>query len=102
MSCNVLHPWLRPIKVVWNVNKNLFYSILYGTIFCRNSSNGNEVLLLQKKMIRIIAGTQVSCRAFFYICILPPTSEYIFALMRCITDKHNIFKSNSEVHSTQT
>jgi len=74
------------------------YRIFWGG----NSSNSRNIFTLQKKVVRIMAGTQprTSCRSpFKQLEILPSPCQYILPIMNVIVNNQAIFHSDSSIHS---
>jgi hypothetical protein len=72
-----------------------FHSVIkYGLIFLGISSNSGKIFILQKKIIRIMAGGQprTSCgRLFKQLEILPVQCQYMLLLMNFIINNKEIF-----------
>ena len=67
--------------------------------------NIGKVFTLQKKIIRIVAGTQpkTSCRNLFKeVKILPVPCQYILSLMNLFISNKEIFQTISSVHNINT
>ena len=83
-----------------------FHSILsYGIILWGNSSNVNELFILQKEIVRILAniGPRESCREVFRkMEIMTLYSQYIFSLISFTVDNKHIFTSNNKIHKYST
>ena len=83
-----------------------FHSILsYGIIFWGNSSNVNELFILQKEIVRILAniGPRESCREVFRkMEIMTLYSQYIFSLISFTVDNKHVFTSNNKIHKYST
>jgi hypothetical protein len=83
-----------------------FHSVLsYGIIFWGNATNNNKIFIIQKKIIRIMAGVKstASCRTLFQkFNILPLASEYIFCLLSFKVKNFDKFQRNTDVHSLNT
>jgi hypothetical protein len=75
-----------------------FHSIMsYGIIFWGNSTDSKKVFYIQKKIIRIMAGTKrrASYRELFKKCnILPLASTFLLSLLSFVVD-------NTETLQTQ-
>jgi hypothetical protein len=70
-----------------------FHSIMTYGIFWGNSSNSNNILRLQMRIMRIIMGTRIRdpCRELFMILkILPLKSWYIFLVVLFVVNKKSI------------
>ena len=79
--------------------------IKYGLIFGGFSSNSGKIFILQKEIIRIMAGGQprTSCgRLFKQLEILPVQCQYMLLLMNFIISNKEIFETNSSVHNINT
>jgi hypothetical protein len=76
-----------------------------GIIECGNSFNIKRILTLQKKIIRIMAGSKPrnSCRnPFKKLKMLPLPCECIFSLMNFIVNNLERFQTNSTKRSLNT
>jgi hypothetical protein len=65
----------------------------YGIIFWGNSTDSKKIYYIQKKIIRIMAGTKrrASCRELFKkFNILPIASEFLLSLSSFVVDNRNI------------
>jgi hypothetical protein len=68
----------------------------YGVIFWENSTDSKRVFIIQKKIIRIMAGIKrrVSCRELFKKCnILPLVSEFLLSLLSFVVDNMEKFQT---------
>jgi hypothetical protein len=69
-----------------------FHSIMsYEVIFWGNSTDSKRVFIIQKKIIRIMAGVKrrVSCRELFKkFNILPLMSEFLLSLLFFVVEQH--------------
>jgi hypothetical protein len=77
----------------------------YGIIFWGKSSHSTKIFIIQKKIIRIIAGcrSRGSCRDIFKnLKILPLSSQYILSLLLFVVNNKDKLKLNSDVHSINT
>jgi hypothetical protein len=77
----------------------------YGIIFWVNSTDSKRVFIIQKKIIRIIAGVKrrVSCRHLFRkFNILPLASEFLLSLLSFIVGNMEKFQTNSNIHNINT
>jgi len=77
----------------------------YAIIFWGRSSSANELLILQKKAVRIITGSRVreSCReAFKNMQIMTLYSQYIFSLILFTVKNKHLFTPNNEIHKYKT
>jgi hypothetical protein len=75
--------------------------IQYGIILGGNSAHAQQVLKLQKRVIRIMSGTgpRCSCRNLFKkFNILPVPSPYILSLMLFIIENQQDFHTSACVH----
>jgi hypothetical protein len=83
-----------------------FQSVIkYGIIFWGNSTDVDRVFILQKRIIRSMAGvgSRSSCRGLFKILdILPVPCQYIFSLMMFVVDNQDNFQTNSSIHGVDT
>jgi hypothetical protein len=71
--------------------------IIYGIIFWGNSTDADRVFMLQKRIVRIVAGvgSRSSCRSLFMkLYILPVPCQYIFSLMMFFVDNQENFQTN--------
>jgi hypothetical protein len=93
---------LLPFEILKMVYFSTFHSIIsYGTIFWGSSTHSNNILKIQKRIVRIItnSGNKDSCHNLFKkICILPLQSQYILSLLMFAV-KNDLFKTNSDIHS---
>jgi hypothetical protein len=77
----------------------------YGIIFWGNSTDSKKVFYIQKKIIRIMAGTKrrASCRELFKKCnILPLVKEFLLSLLSFVVDNIEKFQTNSDIHNIGT
>jgi hypothetical protein len=83
-----------------------FHSIMsYGIIFWGNSTDNKKVFYIQKKIIRILAGTKrrASCRKLFKkFNILPLASEFLLSLLSFVVDNFETFQTNSDIRNIST
>jgi hypothetical protein len=83
-----------------------FHSVLsYELIFWGNSTDSNKIFIIQKKIIRIMAGvkSRASCRTLFQkFNILPLASEFIFCLLSFVVEHLDKFQRNTDVHKLNT
>jgi hypothetical protein len=83
-----------------------FHSIMsYGFIYWGNSTDSKKVFYIQKKIIRIMAGTKrrASCRELFKkFNILPLASEFLLSLFSFVVDDIERFQTNSDIHNIST
>jgi len=83
-----------------------FDSIMtYGVIFCGNSTDRNNVLKIQKRVIRLItnSSSRTSCRRLFKeLGVLPLQSQYILSLALFVGKNMEIFTRNSDIHTNNT
>jgi len=83
-----------------------FHSILeYGIAFCGNSTKSVKVFKLQKRVIRLMTGYNVrtSCRPLFpRLGIMTFPSQYIFPLMRFLSQNLQLYTFNSTIHNYST
>jgi hypothetical protein len=73
----------------------------YGLIFWGISYYSNIIFILQKRIIRIIAGIR-GREHFKKLKILPLQSQYILSLLLFVVDNGDYFKMNSEIHNINT
>ena len=103
---------VRSMVHISNINtlKSIYYAnfhsvIKYTIIFGGNSSNSGKVFILQKQVIRCMAGAQpiTSCRSLFkQVQILPVPCQYILLLMNFVINNQEIFQTNSSIHNINT
>jgi hypothetical protein len=78
-----------------------FHSIMpYGVIFWRNLTDSKKVFYIQKKIIRIMAGTKrrASCTELFTkFNILPVASEFLLSLSFVVNIE--TFQTNSDIYN---
>jgi hypothetical protein len=76
----------------------------YGIIFCGNSMDSKKVLHIQKKIIRIMAGSnrRAPCKDLFKFNILPLASKFLLSLSSCVVDNSENFQTNSDIHNVST
>ena len=83
-----------------------FHSILdHRIIFWGNSTESKKVFLAQKRIIRIMTGsnTRASCKPLFQsLGILTLTSQYILSLMKFVLQNQERYTFNTEVHNINT
>jgi hypothetical protein len=83
-----------------------FHSIMqFGIIFWGNSSYTKSVFCVQKRVLRIIAGTgyRNSCRQLFKtLKILPLQSQYIYSLLCFVVNNFDSFRFITEIHNRNT
>jgi hypothetical protein len=83
-----------------------FHSRLqYGIIFGGNSIESIRGFQLQKRIIRVMTGSnaRASCRPLFKsLGILTLPSQYILSLMRFVSQNIEMYVSNSSVHEFNT
>jgi hypothetical protein len=73
-----------------------FHSIMsYGIIFWGNSTDSKKVFYIQKKIIRIMAGTKRRAS------ILPLASEFLLSLS-FVMDNKETFQTNSNIYNIST
>jgi len=94
---------LDTLKMVYH---SYFYSIInYGIIFWGNSSFGNSIFKLRKRIIGIILGVRIRdlCREFLKLLnILPLISQYVFSLLLFVVNNNNQLWMNSEICNINT
>jgi hypothetical protein len=103
---------LRNLKhiVPQSMLKTIYYAYIhsilsYGIIFGGNSTNVNELFILQKKIVRILSniGARESCKeAFKNLEIMTLHSQYIFSLILFTVDNKHLFTPNNEIHKYST
>jgi hypothetical protein len=80
-----------------------FHSIMsYGVIFWGNLTDSKRVFIIQKKIIRIMAGVKrrVSCRELFEIfSIHTLASEFLLTLLSFVVDDMEKSQTNSDIRS---
>jgi hypothetical protein len=77
----------------------------YGIIFWENSTDSKKIFYIQKKIIRIMAGTKRrdSCRQLFKkFNILPLASTFLLSLSSFVVDNMEKFQTNSDIHNIIT
>ena len=77
----------------------------YGIIFWGNSTNSDQIFIIQKRIVRIImrAGNRDSCRPIFKaLNILPFYSQYIFSISVFVVKNMDKFVTNSDIHGMHT
>jgi hypothetical protein len=83
-----------------------FHSLLeYGIAFWGNSTESVKVSKLQKRAIRLMTGSNVrtSCRPLFpMLGIMTLPSQYIFSLMRFLSQNLEFYTFNSTLHNYNT
>ena len=83
-----------------------FHSLLeYGIAFWGNSTGNKKVFKLQKRAIRLMTGSKsrTSCQPLFpQLGILTLSSQYIFSLMRFLTQNLELYTTNSTIHNHNT
>ena len=112
MKCSAACYAIRFMVHVSNIHtpKLIYYAhfhsvIKYGVIFWGYSSNSGKNFILQKKIIRIMAGEQPrsSSRSLLkQLEILPLPHQYILSLMSFIINNKENFKTNSSIHNINT
>jgi hypothetical protein len=73
--------------------------------FWGNSTDSKKVFYIQKRIIRIMAGTKrrASCRKLFKkFNILPLASEFLLSLLSFVVDNIEKFQTNSNIHNIST
>jgi hypothetical protein len=103
---------VRLVVHISNINpfKSIYYAYLHsilksGIIFWSNSSNSGKIFILQKKIVRIMAGTQarILCRCLFTLLeISPVPCQYILSLMNFTVNNQDNLKKNSSIHRINT
>jgi hypothetical protein len=83
-----------------------FYCVIkYGITFWGNSTDADRVFILQKRIVKIMAGvgSRSSCRSLFKnLAILPVPCQYIFSLMKFVVENQENFQTNSSIHGMDT
>jgi hypothetical protein len=78
----------------------------YGVIFWGNSTDSIRVFIVQKKIIKVMAGVKrrVSCRELFknLIHYTPLASEFLLSLLSFGVDNMEKFQTNSDIHNINT
>ena len=90
--------------------KSMYYAyfrsvIQDGIVFWGNSSNSAKIFTLQKKIVRIMAGTQsrTSCRSLVkQLEILPVPCQYILSLMNLIINNQEFLQTDLSMHNINT
>jgi hypothetical protein len=70
-------------------------------LFGGNSTDADQVLILQKRIVRIRAGvgSRSSCKNLFMeLDMLPVPCQNIFLLMMFVVDNQENFQTNSSIH----
>jgi hypothetical protein len=103
---------MRNIKQIMPLNtlKTVYYSyfnaiLTYGLPFWGNSPHSTKIFIMQKRIIRIMTGTnsRVSCRNLFKeLGILPLVSLYILYLMLFVVKNKHLFTLNSDNYTRST
>jgi hypothetical protein len=79
--------------------------ISYGIIFWGNSSHSEEIIKIQKRIIRVIMNSSkhASCQQLFKdLNILPIQTQCIFSTLLFVTTNKDQFLFNSRVHKINT
>ena len=88
------------------VYHSYFHSVMsYGIIFWGTSPYSNNVLRIQKRIIRIITNSskQESCRQLYkQQQILTVYGQYIFSLLMFVVKHREVFSLNSDIHDRNT
>jgi hypothetical protein len=82
-----------------------FCNIIWNHFLGGNSTAADRAFILQKRIIRIMAGvgSRSSCRSLFKkLAILPVPCQYIFSLMMIVVDNQENFQTNSSIHGVDT
>lgn len=94
---------VRRLFQVLNIRLNIY--ITYGVIFWCNFTVIGHVFLLQKIIVRIMAGVESrsSCRALFKkFYILPVPWQYIFSLVMFVVNNLESFQTDLSTHTVDT
>jgi len=94
------HCNITTIKMVYCA---YFHSLLeYGIAFWGNSNESVKVFKLQKRVIRLMTGSNVrtSCRPLFPLLgIMTLPSQYIFSMVRFLSRNLEFYTFNSTIHN---
>jgi len=90
--------------------KSMYYAYFHsfiqdGIVSWGNSSNSWKIFTLQKKIVRIMAGTQprTSCRSLVkQLEILPVPCQYILSLMNFIINNQKLLQTDLSMHNINT
>ena len=103
---------IRATKTIltWKSLKMVYYSYFhsvmsYGIIFWGTSPHSNNILRIQKRILRIITNSSKlkSCRQLFkQQQILTVYGQYIYSLLMFVVKSGEIFSSNSDIHDRNT
>jgi len=93
-----------------DILKSMYYAYFHsfiqdGIVPWGNSSNSGKIFTLQKKIVRIMAGTQprTSCRSLVkQLEILPVPCQYILSLMNFIVNNQKFLQTNLSMHNINT
>lgn len=95
-----------PIKYLRSAYFAFFQSIiLYGILFWGNSSHINDILLLQKKAIRILSDSHslAHCKTLFVnLKIMTVVNLYIYTVLIYIKNNLDNFQHRHDIHSYNT
>jgi hypothetical protein len=94
---------ISTLKMIYFAN---FHSLLeYSIVFWGNSTGSEKVFRLQKRIIRLMTGSnaRTSCRPLFpKLGIMTLSSQYIFSLMRFLSHNLELYTFNSAIHNYNT
>jgi len=97
---------LMSLKALKTIYVSYFHAIMsYGVIFWGNSCISNDIIKIQKRIIRILTNKSKrdSCRPLFkQLQILTFPSQYIYSLLVFVVKNGDLFLFNSEVHNLNT
>jgi hypothetical protein len=101
---SVVH--ISKINTLKSIYSAYFHSVIQdGIFFWGNSSNSGKIFTLQKKIARIMAGTQprTSCRSLVkQLEILLVPCQYILTLMNCIINNQEFLQADLSMHNINT
>jgi hypothetical protein len=94
---------LKTLKMVYYA---YFHSVMtYGIILWGNSPYGDNILRIQKRILRIITNSSQrdSCRQIFkQHQILTIYGQYIYSLLMFVVKFKELFSQNSDIHDRNT
>lgn len=97
---------LLTLKALKMVYYSYFHSVMsYGIIFWGTSPYSDNILLIQKRILRIITNSSKyeSCRHLYkQQQILTLYGQYIYSLLMFVVKSKEIFSPNSDVHDINT
>jgi len=96
--------------LTWKSWKVVYYSYFhsvmsYGIIFWGTSPYSNNILRIQKRIIRIITNSskRESCRQLYkQQQILTVYGQYIYSLLMFVVKSREVFSLNSDIHDRNT